>query len=290
MEILVALRPHQWLKNSLLFVPLFTSQTNLDMAFLKLAMLGFVGFSMVCSGNYIANDLIDFESDQGVVYKSQKPIASGKIRKEPAIFLATLLLVLGLVLCWYASSNFLLLTIIYLCLGLLYSKFLKRIPQLDIVILVLFYEIRIFAGGALFDLTISFWLIIFSFTVFSSLAFVKKCSKAAIQYSQYLEDSPDYLKRSESNYLSQFGISYAVLSLLTFALYLNSEEIRIIYTEPRLLWFLIPLLQFLLLRTWSATLSGRMHYDPIVFILRDRITCICLCLMLFVVGVIEKVN
>jgi len=288
--ILKILRPHQWLKNSLLFVPLFTSQTNLDFHLMNLAFTGFLGFSMVCSANYIVNDLMDFKSDQNVSYKSQKPIASEKIGKKSALYLSAILAILGFLLCWYCCLNFFLLTFIYLCLGLFYSKYLKRVPQLNIVSLVLFYEIRIFAGGQLFDLTISFWLIIFSFTFFSSLAFVKKFSKAAIESnleSGNLLSSP---YRSESNYLGQFGISFAVLSILTFALYLNSEEVRYIYAQPKILWVLIPLLQFLLLRIWNETLSGRMHYDPIVFILRDRVCCICLCLMLFAVGTIGKVN
>jgi 4-hydroxybenzoate polyprenyltransferase len=239
MAIFQVLRTHQWLKNLLLFVPLVTSRTNFDLSLLKLMFTGLLGFSFFCSANYIVNDLIDFQSDQNITYKSQKPIASGKLRKTSAIFLAIILAVLGFTLCLYSSVLFLQISLLYLCLGLVYSKYLKRVPQMDLVTLVLFYEIRIFAGGALFNIPISFWLILFSFTIFSSLAFVKKSSKSMIESKLESKNSKSQSDHAEIDYLVQFGISFAVLSILTFALYLNSEEIKFLYAQPKILWFLI---------------------------------------------------
>ena len=290
MVIFQVLRTHQWLKNLLLFVPLVTSRTNFDLSLLKLMLTGLLGFSFFCSVNYIINDLIDFQSDQNITYKSQKPIASGKLRKTSAIFLAIILAVLGFTLCLYSSVLFLQISLLYLCLGLVYSKYLKRVPQMDLVTLVLFYEIRIFAGGELFNLPISFWLILFSFTIFSSLAFVKKSSKSLIESKFESGKSKSQTNQIEINYLVQFGISFAVLSIVTFALYLNSEEIKFLYAQPKILWFLIPLLQFLLLRIWKETISGRMHYDPILFILRDYLSFVCLCVMLLAISLVGKVN
>jgi 4-hydroxybenzoate polyprenyltransferase len=290
MMILKVLRPHQWLKNLLLLVPLLTSRTNIDLSLLKLMLTGLLGFSLFCSANYIVNDLIDFQSDKNITYKSQKPIASGNLKKTPAIVLAIILAALGFTFCLYTSVLFLQVTVLYLCLGLIYSKYLKKIPQIDVVTLVLFYEIRIFAGGVLFKIPISFWLILFSFTIFSSLAFVKKSSKSLIESKFESEKSKSQTNQIEINYLVQFGISFAVLSIVTFALYLNSEEIKFLYAQPKILWFLIPLLQFLLLRIWKETISGRMHYDPILFILRDYLSFVCLCIMLLAISLVGKVN
>jgi len=290
MVILKVLRPHQWLKNLLLFVPLVTSRANFDLSLLKLMFTGLLGFSLFCSANYIVNDLIDFQSDQNFTYKSKKPIASGDLRKTQAISLAIILAALGFTLCLYSSLLFLQISLLYLCLGLVYSKYLKNIPQIDVVTLVIFYEIRIFAGGVLFNIPISFWLILFSFTIFSSLAFVKKSSKSLIESKFESENSKSQSDHTEIDYLVQFGISFAVLSIVTFALYLNSEEIKFLYAQPKILWFLIPLFQFLLLRIWKETISGRMHYDPILFILRDYLSFVCLCIMLFAISLVGKAN
>ena len=166
MELITVLRPHQWLKNLLLLVPLFTSQTVLNFEMLRSAVLGFLGFSLICSANYICNDLMDFELDKRYQFKLGKPIASEKLSKRTAGIEAAFIFVVGISICFYSSRVFALITFAYLILGLMYSRFLKQIQQLNIVILVLFYEIRIFAGGALLGISISFWLIIFSYTNF----------------------------------------------------------------------------------------------------------------------------
>lgn len=290
MASLSALRAHQWVKNLLLFVPLLTSQTQISLSIFLLMLAGFIGFSLICSANYIINDVIDFQSDQANLYKSKKPIASGRLSKKSGIFLAIILCLIGFLLCALTSINFLKICLFYLCLGLLYSKKLKHVQHIDSVVLVLFYLIRIFAGGALFKISISFWLMLFSFTIFSTLAFVKKSSKLMINLNMESKASKNFLTLNDMNYFLYFGISFAVVSLVTFAHYLNSEEIKLLYTQPKILWLLVPLFQFLLLRIWKVTISGKMHYDPVVFILKDFPSLTCLCAMLITVVAVGRLN
>ena len=290
MKVITVLRPHQWLKNVLLFVPLFTSQIVLNFETLRFAVLGFLGFSLICSANYICNDLMDFEIDKRYQFKLGKPIASGNLSKRTAGMEAAFIFVVGISICFYSSRVFALIAFAYLILGLMYSRFLKQIQQLNIVILVLFYEIRIFAGGALLGISISFWLIIFSYTIFSSLAFLKKYSKKQIEKQEngLLEVSRQFDK--DETFFSLFGICFAALSLLTFSLYINSDEVSTLYQYPKLLWILVPFLQFLLFRIWRAAIDGKMHYDPIIFILKDFASAACLTIVLITILIIGGLN
>ncbi len=290
MPALEVLRPHQWLKNLLLFVPLVTSQTVPGMDSLKMGFLGFFGFSLVCSANYILNDLIDFSKDKNISYKSKKPIASGLISRKFALLEAIFVFTVGITCCVFVSIPYGQITLVYSALGFLYSIYFKKIHLVDVVLLILFYEIRILAGGVLFNIFISFWLVLFAFTMFASLAFLKKYSKTQIEKSELPNGYSSIDSTIDSVFFSNFGVSTAVLSLLTFALYLNSEQVKLVYSQPRLLWFLVPLILFLLLRIWNAAFRGRMHYDPIIFILKDPGSLICLTLMLFSVVAIGQLD
>ena len=290
MEILTILRPHQWLKNLLLFVPLFTSQQVLDFQLLKSALLGFIVFSLVCSANYICNDLMDLEIDRELEYKSEKPIAAGKLSTRIAGIEAVFLFVAGIILCFDSSRLFAIITLTYMALGLTYSRYLKKLKHFDIITLVLFYEIRIVAGGALLDIPISFWLMIFSYTMFSSLAFLKKYSKKQIDKRAHGPLEKPKQTDQEESFFNMFGIAFAALSVLTFSLYLNSDQVSLLYQNPKYLWILVPLLQFLLFRIWRAAMDGEMHYDPIVFILKDLQSAACLTFMLVTVLAVSTIN
>jgi len=290
MAVFEVMRIHQWLKNLLLLVPLLTAKLFLDFDNVQRIVIGFIGFSLLCSSNYIWNDLMDLEKDKLVLYKSKKPLASGRITKNFAIIESAILLLIGISLCWYCSKNFALIACSYLVLGLVYTRYLKRIEHVNVVTLVLFYEIRVFAGGVLTDISISFWLAIFSFSIFSSLAFLKQYSKVQLDK---VDNRNNYLlqkSEDERSFLILFGVSFAVVSLLTFGLYLNSSEVQLIYNQPKILWILIPMIQFLLLRIWKASIDGKMHYDPIVFILKDLTSSMCLLLMLMTVILVGQLK
>lgn len=233
---------------------------------------------------------MDFEVDKRYQFKLGKPITSGKLAIGTARIEAAIIFIVGISICFYLSRSFAWITLAYLILGLLYSRFLKKIQQVNIIILVLFYEIRIFAGGALLSISISFWLIIFSYTIFSSFALLKKYSKKQIEKQENgIFDVSRQFDKDET-FFSLFGIGFAALSLLTFSLYLNSDQVSQLYQHPELLWILIPLLQFLLFRMWRTAIDGKMHYDPILFILKDLASAACLTIILMTILIIGKLK
>src|SRR5688572_25105566 len=70
------LRPHQWAKNLLVFVPLITSHSwSRPSAWLG-ALVAFVAMSMLASAGYALNDALDAERDRAHPEKSKRPIAA----------------------------------------------------------------------------------------------------------------------------------------------------------------------------------------------------------------------
>ena len=72
-------RINQWIKNLLIFTPLFFSHdwNNFNFIFL---VYTFFSFSILSSTVYIYNDLNDYDNDKNHPTKKNRPIASGKIK------------------------------------------------------------------------------------------------------------------------------------------------------------------------------------------------------------------
>lgn len=155
------IRMKHWLKNGLIFLPLFFGGELLDRKSLVVTMLGFLAFSYIASVIYIINDINDIENDRKHPTKCKRPLASGEITKNHAIIIA-----IGLGLCAVffnalaCQSNWLGLILLatYLITNILYSKGMKNVPIIDVLILVLGYVIRIYYGAELINVQVSNWL------------------------------------------------------------------------------------------------------------------------------------
>lgn len=243
-----------------------TSSASISNHDLRVGITGLIGFCLVCSGNYILNDVFDKEKDKESDYKKELSIAKGDIPLKNAVVFSLSILVLGFIVCSTVSLIFLTYAFCYFLVAVTYSLRIKSQPSLQVIVLVIFYQFRIFLGGELFRIPISFWLILFSFSIFSCLAFLKIYAKRIDAKVNHAHSGKDY----ELAYVSQFGISFGISSLLTLAFYINSPEVALVYSQPKVLWIMIPMLQFMILHLWKQTLEKKMHYDPIIFILRDH--------------------
>jgi 4-hydroxybenzoate polyprenyltransferase len=133
------LRMHQWLKNLLLFVPIFAGHQFTDLNMLLLLFLAFFSFSLCASSVYIINDLVDLENDRAHPRKSKRPFASGEVPIWMGCVLAPVLLVSSFFLAWKVNANFLSWLISYFVLTCLYSFYLKRLMLVDCLILAILY-------------------------------------------------------------------------------------------------------------------------------------------------------
>ncbi len=168
-----ALRPHQWLKNVLVFLPMLTAHQITAVTFGQ-SLLAFVAFSIVASSVYVLNDLLDLAADRVHPRKRLRPFAAGTIPISQGSIMAAGLLLLGIVISAFLGWLFFLVMMTYFILTTAYSMDIKRRVVVDICLLAGLYTMRIIAGGAATNIPLSVWLLAFSIFFFFSLAAVKR--------------------------------------------------------------------------------------------------------------------
>jgi 4-hydroxybenzoate polyprenyltransferase/phosphoserine phosphatase len=267
---LKAIRIHQWLKNLLLFVPLLAAFQLFNAHQLAEVTIAFVAFSLGASATYILNDLWDLQNDRQHTRKSRRPFASGLLTIKHGIIASVVLLTISLILCAWLSWQLLSLFCLYILITTLYSLKLKRLVLVDILTLSSLYTLRVFAGGIVASITLSYWLIAFSIFIFLSLATMKRCSElVAMTANQKIIIGRGYSK-SDLDILWPLGISSFIGSIILFGLYINAPETISHYHYPMLLWLIQLILFYLLGNLWISTKRGLMHDDPIVYLLEDK--------------------
>jgi len=272
------LRPHQWVKNFLVAVPAVTTQSLNQDGVLPSILIAFVGFSLLSSSVYVMNDFVDRESDRSHVTKRFRPIASGSVNVPAALGLALALWVSAIWLSSLLGSEFLVSAISYFLASVLYTWVVKKVAIADVVLLSIMYTLRVLAGGLSINLHVSFWLLAFSFFFFLSLAFIKRSSELLIL------DVGEVLgrgySRGDAGIIQALGVSSAMVSVLVFSLFLDSDAVRAVFTDPSILWVCVPVLVFWFARIWLKTQRGEVGEDPVLFAVKDLVS-ILVSLLLF---------
>lgn len=269
--LLRAMRPHQWVKNVLVFVPIFTAGALGDWPSWGGGLLAFAAFCAAASGIYLVNDLLDLSADRAHPTKRLRPFAAGAVDLSAGMGLAVLLLLLGGVLGWLGGV--LGIVVAYGVLSMAYSLRLKRLPLVDVFTLAGLYTVRMVGGGEATGHSLSLWLLAFASFLFLSLALVKRVAEVM-----------DSSRRSSNAIagrgygpgdlliLQLFGVSAAFSSSLVLALYVQNEALTRQLGSSALLWGIVPLVLLWNCRIWLATARGHMHHDPILYAVRDRVT------------------
>lgn len=277
-----ALRVHQWVKNGLIFVPIFTAHQIYDGSLLFTCLLGFLAFSLCASSVYFLNDLLDLADDRNHATKCFRPFAAGTLDLKVGILGAPLLLLLAGIICLFLPYEFFLVLVGYYVLTLAYSFKLKQLVMVDVVTLASLYTVRIVAGAALIGVFASFWLLSFSMFVFLSLAIVKRYTELMrLKLKNSDKKSARGYQVDDLELLSSLGGASGYISVLVFALYINSPEIRSMYTDPYYIWPACIVLLYWISRLWIIAHRGQMNDDPIVFALKDFASIVCGALITF---------
>lgn len=268
---LEAMRPYQWVKNILVFVPLFTAHALGNLGGWLSAVLMFAAFCATSSGVYLCNDLADLSADRQHPRKRNRPFARGALPLLPGIGLAVALILTGLVLA-ALGGGFPSLAV-YVVMTFCYSFRLKELPLVDVFTLAALYTIRLFAGGEATGHPLSFWLLAFSSFLFLGLALVKRVAElgAVTASGQGVVVRRGYTS-ADSAFLQMLGTSAVMASGIVLALFVQSEATAERYSSPGLLWALVPLLLFWQCRIWLATTRGTMRDDPILFAAKDKVS------------------
>lgn len=269
---LKALRIHQWAKNGLLLIPIFTAHKFYEYELVIDTLLGFLSFGICASATYIINDLLDLEADRAHSNKRNRPFASGSLDLESGILVSILLLSISLLLGFYVGIAFLIVLLLYLVVTILYSFYLKKLQTVDVIVLAGLFTIRVIAGAAAINVMPSFWLLSFSMFMFLSLALVKRV--AELIKTQELEGDTSIVGRgyftADIIILQSLGGASGFIAVLVFALYINSSDVIEQYTHPEVLWLMCPILGYWIMRMWMLVARNQMDQDPIFFAILDR--------------------
>lgn len=264
--LLRALRPHQWSKNLLVFLPMLAAH---ELGALPAAVAAFLAFCLTASSVYLLNDLVDLEADRAHPRKRFRPFASGRLPVAWGMVLAPALLagaaVIALV---WTPPAFLVALVAYYAVTFAYSFWLKRKALVDVMTLAGLYTARIIAGAAATALPLSPWMLGFSMFLFLALAAVKRQAELAQQAEGRKTAGRGY-ETSDLPLLREMAIASGFAAVLVFALYISSEDVLRLYSRPEALWLICPLLLYWIGRMVLMTHRGFMDDDPIVFAARD---------------------
>jgi 4-hydroxybenzoate polyprenyltransferase/phosphoserine phosphatase len=276
-----ALRPRDWLKNLLVFVPLLTAHRFFEPMLLGKALIAFMAFCLCASSGYLFNDLVNLSADRHHPQKRLRPFAAGRLPLSYALAMIPALIVLGCVLGLLVSRPLVGILLLYSALTLTYSLYIKKVALLDVISLAGLYTLRVMAGGASVVIWPSEWLLAFSMFLFLSLALVKRYGELVVMRSV----EGDHAKArsyeiSDAELLASKGTASGYIAVLVLALYITSGAAKALYGKHELIWFLCPLLLYWIGHIWLVAHRGEMHDDPLLFAMHDRTSRILLILML----------
>lgn len=287
-QVLRAMRPHQWLKNLLIFVPILAAHRLAPDALIPAAW-AFAAFCLIASGTYLLNDLLDLEADRAHPRKRNRPFASGRLSSRTGSLLLTVLILAGATIAAMLGMKVAAMLAIYFFGTVLYSLVLKRLVIIDICTLAALYVLRIVVGAAATSTPLSIWLIMFALFFFFALAAVKRQGELVDLPARGIET---VLGRGytvgDLSVVTTLATSSGFVSALVLALFVNSGTTRQHYANPSMLWGIIPILLYWLSRIVFLTQRGQMHDDPLIFAVRDRVSQVCLLLMLGLAAVATK--
>ena len=267
-----ALRVHQWIKNTLVFLPMLLAHELNSPALYGKSALAFLAFSFAASAIYVFNDLFDLHADQHHPRKQRRPFAAGNLSLVGATVAAPVLVLAALGVASVLSASFVGILFVYFILTTFYSWRLKQIVLIDVITLSAFYALRILAGTAAYGVETSPWLIAFSIFIFLSLGVVKRYA----ELRDAVREHPEKIRARGRGYhawdlpwLMGLGVGSGILSAIVLALYINSEKVVKFYKTPAILWLLCPMVLYWIGRIWFLAHRRELSDDPLDFAARD---------------------
>ena len=268
-----AMRPHQWLKNLLVFAPAAAGHTLFG--HVGVLLVAFLAFSLCASSVYITNDLLDLAGDRAHPRKRYRPFASGDVPALGGALLAGALLLAGFGLAAALPGDFVWVMGAYYLLTSAYSFYLKRKPVVDVITLACLYGLRMIAGGHASHTPLSLWMEALAIFIFLSLALLKRSAELVSRLQAGRADTTAEIAGrgymlADLPVIEAMSAAAGYNAVLVLALYINTAQERAAYAHPDRLFFLCVLLLSWISRMLVITRRGWMNDDPIVFAVRDK--------------------
>lgn len=277
------IRMKHWLKNGLVFFPIFFSINIQNITLLLKAFMAFLVFSFTSSIVYVLNDINDIEKDRLHPIKKKRPLASGEISVKQARITIGLLSIITIILTgvMFVESKRALIIIIplaYLILNIFYSRGLKNIPIIDVVILVSGFVLRVMYGGVAADVEVSKYLYLMIIFGACYLGFGKRRNEII----KNGEKSRKVLSRYNQGFLDKNMYVALALAIVSYTLWCVDPTTIERIGNDNLFWT-VPLVM-VILQLYSLDIEGNSHGDPIEVILSDKILIGASVIYIIVIG------
>jgi 4-hydroxybenzoate polyprenyltransferase len=282
-QIIRTARPRQWLKNFALFAPALILGDITEVTMLNRLLSGFFAFSLMSSGAYFINDIVDSPKDKLHPIKKNRPIPSGKIKVWVALIVALILISTSVVYSSkYNGTFFTSILIIYILIQFMYSFLLRNIIIIDSLTVASGFVLRVIAGGVLIESSISSWLILTTIALSLLLAFGKRRSEKTIlsetkteaETRKTLKSYPDTLLDS----MITMSATFCIVSYSFFTFQVSPESslsnLRKILpasiSSPKWLMFTIPLVIYGIARYLYVIYEKKEGESPERVLLSDK--------------------
>lgn len=277
------IRIKHWLKNNLVFLPVFFSTNIFNLEYFFITIISFFIFSFVSSIVYVVNDINDIEKDKKHPIKKNRPLASGMISIKKAfitILVLSLLTIIMMTLAYVAKRNIgiAIIPVIYLVLNILYSKWLKNIPIIDVVILVSGFLFRVMYGGVINNIEVSKWL--YLMIIFGS--FYLGFGKRRNEIIKNGQKSRKVLELYNKNFLDKNMYVSLALAVVSYTLWCVDPLTTARIGNDYLFWT-VPLV-LIIFQLYSLNIEKDSHGDPIEVILGDKVLVGTVVLYVLIMG------
>lgn len=284
--IIKQLRVKHYVKNGLIFLPLFFSGYLKEWSFVVRSIWGFICFCLAASFVYVVNDLLDVKNDRNHSTKRKRPIASYMIKRHEAIIISFILIIINLlILLFVFNFNCLVvcLNLGYIILNILYSMYLKKIPILDVFLLASFYVVRVFFGALILSTGVSKWLYLTIICASLYMGFGKRRNE--IQKEN--DETRVVNKHYNFAFLDKNMYMSLTMALIFYALWVVEFRISTVnYVNSILLLATIPIMFFIMMK-YSLNIENPSNSgDPIDVLLQDKIL-IFMCVLFILMTVVS---
>jgi len=218
------MRPHQYIKNLFIFLPLFFALKITDTDLLFNAVIAFIAFSLTASAIYTLNDYHDIEEDKQHPKKKFRPLASGVISKSQAIIIMSVLFVAGFALMSVLSLKAAGILLAYVVMNIAYSYYLKHVAILDVVIIAIGFALRLFIGSAVTGIPLSMWIVLMTFLLALFMALAKRRDDMLI----YLDTGKKMRKVIDGYNLQFLDTAMSIMAsvvIVAYVIYTSSTEV-----------------------------------------------------------------
>jgi len=263
-----AMRPKQWTKNIFIFAALVFDRKLFDLPSLERTVIAFFLFSLLASSVYLINDIMDREADRLHPVKKNRPIASGKLNTKLALIFAVLFALISIGGSYLLNFNAFLFFLAYFLLNLAYSKWLKHIALIDVLILASFFVMRVAVGVSVIQVErFSPWLYVVITLLALYIGFGKRRAELMVLVPENTTSHRKVLAGYSIDLIDQLITIVSATTIIAYSLYTFSAPNL---AENHTMMLTIPFVLYGIFRYLSLLQISKKGGEPEDLLINDR--------------------